>query len=381
MGRACVDTKLCAWLRAIADLNDRCLFTCVETAALRPVVGPCPFCLVHCPSVGAIEHLFQSRQRTKTPLESTRLLFHSFGSYHCCGRHIDHYGEFRLSDDAVRQYYMLMKPGIVFGNAVTAMGGFVLASRAHVDFWLMGSALVGLSLIVASGCVMNNYFDRVSDRKMARTRSRALAKGVISERSAILFGASLFLLGVFCLALFTNLLATWVAIFGFIVYVGFYTMWKYRTVYGTEIGSIAGAVPPVVGYCAVTNHFDLAAGLLFSIVALWQMPHFFAIAVYRMEEYASASIPVLPLKRGIYETKVRILYYVLAFIAAASLLMVFGFVGYWYLLAALLLGFGWLWICIQGFKAKNDRHWARQVFLFSLIVILGLCATIAIDVL
>ncbi len=279
----------------------------------------------------------------------------------------------------IKEYYKLIKPGIVFGNAVTGASGFILASKEEIDFFLFALTLFGLSLIVASGCVLNNYLDRLADRQMARTRSRPLAKGTISPQKALFFGFTLLLFGLFVLGFFTNLLTTCLAAFGFLIYVGFYSIWKYLTVYGTEIGSIAGAIPPVVGYSAVSNRLDLGAGLLFLIVALWQMPHFFAIAIYRMEEYASASIPVSSLQRGIPKTKIRILFYMAAFILSVLLLSVFHYASYVYLTIALALSGYWLKICFQGFKAENDRRWARRVFLSSLVVILGLCFSLALD--
>lgn len=279
----------------------------------------------------------------------------------------------------IRDYYAMTKPGIVFGNAITAAAGFFLASKGGFDFFLFIVTLCGLSFIVASGCVLNNYFDRISDQRMNRTKSRPLAKGSVPLKNAIVFGVFLLLLGTLVLSVFTNWLATLIALIGFVVYVGFYTVWKYYTVYGTEIGSVAGAVPPVVGYSAITGQFDLAAAILFFIVALWQMPHFFAIAIYRRAEYASASIPVLPLKKGIYTTKLRMTWYLLAFIIALFSLTHFGYAGYRYLATTTALSLYWLWVCLQGFKAENDSRWARKVFFSSLLVITGVCGMIALD--
>ena len=271
---------------------------------------------------------------------------------------------------AIRTYSLLTKPGIILGNVLTAAAGFALASKGSLNFQLFAATLSGLSLIVASGCVFNNYIDRVADEKMHRTRNRALAKGLIAPRSALLFAGCLVLLGALFLALFTNLLTVGIALTGFVVYVFLYSFIKYRSTTATLIGSIAGAVPPVVGYCAVSQRLDLSCALLFVTIALWQMPHFYAIAIYRLEEYAAASIPVLPLKKGIKATKIQMLLYTLAFIAAASLLC--GYPG-------AILGCAWLGFCIAGFKSKEDKVWARQMFLCSLIVVLGLCSAIALN--
>jgi len=169
----------------------------------------------------------------------------------------------------LRTYFMLTKPGIVMGNAITCFGGFALASRGHIDFGLLFLTLIGLILVVASGCVSNNYVDRVKDAKMARTKNRALVKGVISPQRALMFATFLLLAGSAILYLWVNLLTVVLSLFGFVVYLIFYSFSKYRTVHATLIGSISGAVPPVVGYCAVSNRLDLAALILFLLIAMW----------------------------------------------------------------------------------------------------------------
>lgn len=280
----------------------------------------------------------------------------------------------------VTKYIKLTKPGIIMGNAITAAAGFMLASRGHFNPWLFLAAILGLSLIVAAGCVFNNYMDRDTDKKMSRTQTRALATGSISVQNALIFAIILGVLGVSVLALFTNLLTLFIALTGFVIYVFFYGLLKYRTMYGTEIGSIAGAVPPVVGYCAVSHQLDGGALLLFLIIALWQMPHFFAIALFRSKEYAAASIPVLPLVKGIQMTKIRMVFYTLAFIASTLLLTFYGYTGYLYLTITILLGLTWLLLCLKGFKAPSNERWAHKMFRFSLIVVTILCIMISIDV-
>lgn len=283
------------------------------------------------------------------------------------------------SPNLVRTYYTLTKPGIIYGNVVTAAGGFALASKGVYNFALMIATLLGLSLIIASACVFNNYIDRDMDQKMGRTKDRALAKGLISAQNAILFAIALAVAGISILSLYVSPLALSIALIGFLIYVVFYSLIKYRSVHATLIGSFAGAVPPVVGYCAVSNTFDLGAVILFAILVLWQMPHFFAIAMYRIKDYTAAAIPVLPIKSGIKATKIQMLLYIIGLIIAATLLTIFGYTGYIYLSVAIPLGFAWLWLCIQGFKAPDDTVWARKMFIFSLVVITFLSAIIAVD--
>lgn len=277
---------------------------------------------------------------------------------------------------ATRTYCLLTKPGIIMGNAITTAGGFALASRGSFNFLLFLATLIGISLVIASACVFNNYIDRVADEKMERTKNRALAKGAISSRSAILFAIVLGFMGIFTLSFFSNILALGIALFGFFVYVVLYSFSKYHSIHGTLIGSIAGAVPPVVGYCAARNSFDSGALILFVMIALWQMPHFFAIAIYRLKDYAAASIPVLPLKKGMHATKIQMTYYIIAFTGVACTLFAFNYVGYAFLIVASILGLAWLMLCIKGFKSNNDQLWARKMFIFSLVVVMGICFAI-----
>ena len=280
----------------------------------------------------------------------------------------------------IKTYFMLTKPGIIFGNAITAAGGFILASKAQIDPWLFLATLMGLSLLIASACVFNNYIDRNIDKMMQRTKNRALVRGVISLKKAIIFAIFLGLFGVLLLMLYTNLLTTIIALTGFFIYVILYSLSKYRSSYATVIGSISGGIPPVVGYCAVVDRLDMGAFLLFMIVALWQMPHFFAIAMYRLDDYIAASIPVLPVKKGIYTTKVHMLLYIIAFLIPVCMLTILGYTGYAYLIVIGLLGLSWLLLCIKGFKDTNDRLFGRQMFRFSLVVIMMLCIMISISI-
>lgn len=279
----------------------------------------------------------------------------------------------------MKTYYMLTKPGIIMGNAVTTAAGFALASRGHFDFWLFLVTLLGLSFVIASAGVFNNYIDRASDAKMARTKNRPLPQGLISGQQALIFGAVLGIIGAEILFTFTNILTVLVALTGFLVYLVLYAFLKYRSFYGTIIGSIAGAVPPVVGYCAVSNRLDSGAFLLFMILVLWQMPHFFAIAIYRLDDYRLASIPVLPVQKGMRITKIHMVFYIIAFTLTALLLTVMGFTGEIYFIVALILGVAWLGLCLKGFSVENEVHWARKMFSFSLVVIMLLCATITVD--
>lgn len=239
--------------------------------------------------------------------------------------------------------------------------------------------LLGVSLVMASACVFNNYLDRDIDDRMARTKGRALVTGEISVPYALAYGTALVFVGTTLLVVLTNPLTAAVALFGHVAYVVLYGIAKRKTVHGTVVGSISGAVPPVVGYVAVTNQIDLLAVLLFLVLVFWQMPHFYAIAIFRLRDYQNAGIPVLPAVKGIERTKIEMMYYIVGFIIVTSLLTVMGYTGYIYAAVMLLLSLRWLQIVAKGATAVDDSLWARQVFRFSLIVLLGFCITISLD--
>jgi protoheme IX farnesyltransferase len=279
----------------------------------------------------------------------------------------------------IKTYYNLAKPGIIYGNAITAIAGFFLASKWHIDWRLFGAMLVGISLVMAAGCVLNNIADRKIDERMERTKNRALAMGRVTIFNAIVYATVLALVGFLLLYFFTNLSATLIALVGLIFYVAIYTPLKPRSVYATLVGSIAGAVPPVVGYLAVTNKFDLGAILLFVVLVAWQMPHFYSIAIYRLNDYAAAAIPVLPVKKGTQTTKVYILIYIVIYIIMSALLTFFSYTGYIYLTVVGLLGILWLGFAVKGFQAHNDDPvWARKMFRFSLMVLLVFSVMVSI---
>jgi heme o synthase len=282
--------------------------------------------------------------------------------------------------EVIKKYILVTKPGILFGNLVTAAGGFLLASKGRIDIAALLTALTGISLVVASGCVFNNSIDRQLDRKMARTCNRVLARGLMSPKAAVFYASLLGAAGIALLWSATNMLCVAIVLFGFAIYVGVYSLYlKRQTVYGTLIGSLAGAAPPLAGYCAAGNHFDLGALILFSIFTLWQMPHCYAIAIYRFKDYDAAGIPVLPAHQGMPAAKKHIVVYILAFMAATMMLTFGGYTGYTYLAVAVGTGLSWLLMAFSGFKASDDRVWAKRLFVFSILTIGILSVMMAID--
>ena len=278
----------------------------------------------------------------------------------------------------LKNYYDLAKPGIVYGNVFTALAGFLFASRWNFGLLYLVATILGMAFVIASACVFNNYLDRNIDRKMTRTRDRALASGAITAHDAIAYGILLFLLGTYLLFAYVNALTALVAIFGFVFYVAIYGLAKRASHWGTVVGSISGAVPIVAGYTAASGQLDGPALILFFILVLWQMPHFYAIAIYRLEDYIAAGIPVLPSQVGMKATKIHIVSYIAVFIVAEVLLTAYGYAGYVYLLSVLIFGSVWLWKGIQGFKAPDDAAWARKFFFFSLIVLVAFSVALSV---
>jgi protoheme IX farnesyltransferase len=281
---------------------------------------------------------------------------------------------------SLKHFIQITKPGIIFGNVLSVAGGFFLASKGHVDFGLFLVAMIGTSLVVASGCVFNNCIDRDIDLKMERTKNRVLVQGLVSLRLALAYAAVLGVAGVGLLYFKANPLAALFAVIGFVIYVGFYSLYlKRKSVHGTLVGSLSGAMPPVIGYVAVSNSFDLAALTLLVMFSLWQMPHSYAIAIFRFNDYLAASIPVLPVKRGIRVAKMHILIYILAFLLATLMLTFGGYAGLNYLAVAAAMGMYWLYMAWTGYKAKDDTVWARKLFVFSIFTITALSVAMSLD--
>ena len=281
--------------------------------------------------------------------------------------------------ESIKRYYSLTKPGVLYGNALTVAAGYFLASRGAVDIWLFLAVFIGSSLIIGAACALNNYLDQDIDAIMERTKKRALVSGQIKGYRAVIFSAILGVAGLVILLLWTNLLVAILGVIGFITYVVFYGMQsKRRSIHGTLVGSISGAVPILAGYCAVGGVIDAGAIIVFIILFTWQFPEFYSIAIYRQKEYAAASIPLLPIVKGIDRTKREIFIYTALFLISSVSLTAFGYTGYLYAAVMGILGAYWLWIGFKGFSAPDNDAWARRMFRFSMIIILALCIMLSI---
>lgn len=278
----------------------------------------------------------------------------------------------------LRNYLILTKPGLVFGNTIVAVGAYFFAAQGQVSWMTLLGMAVGVHLVMAAACVVNNIIDRDIDAIMTRTKSRALVTHAISTWHAAIFATVLFIASLAILALTTNILTLTLSAVGFIMYAGVYTYSKRRTVHSTLIGTISGAIPPLVGYSAFNGSLDVAAWLLFIILVAWQMPHFFSIAIFRHSDYKAANIPVLSVVRGLQATKTQIIGYTMLYVLACLLLGVVGGASVLTTLILLLSGLYWLYLCLIPSPGTIET-WARRQFLYSLSLLYVLLIVLSLD--
>ena len=216
---------------------------------------------------------------------------------------------------------------------------------------------------------------------MARTRTRVTVTGEMSAFAALSHGILLGVVGFGLLIAYTTQAAVFFAAFGYVIYVGVYSLYmKRNSVYGTFVGSLSGAVPPVVGYCAVTGQFDMGALILLVMFSLWQMPHSYAIAIFRFKDYQAAGIPVLPVAQGIDKAKRHIVLYIAVYALVVMLLPITGYTGAAFMAVACITSFWWLLMALRGYRRNIDMSsWARKVFAFSIINITALSIAMAVD--
>ena len=259
---------------------------------------------------------------------------------------------------------------------MAAAAGFLLASEWQFSWKNFLATLAGTTLIIASACVFNNYIDRGIDKKMTRTKRRAIASGDVSAVQALSYGVALSLFGFGILLLWTYWLVAAIGAIGLFFYVVVYGIAKRRTVHGTLVGTISGSMPLVAGYVAATKRLDMGAVLLVAIMTAWQMAHFYAIAVYRLEDYRAAGLPMLPVVKGVQRARVEIIGYTVLFAAAVAALTLYGYAGVIFALVMLPVSVYWLW---GAFVSTNSNAaWGRNMFIISLLVLLILCVMLAV---
>lgn len=281
-----------------------------------------------------------------------------------------------------RDYIEVTKPGINKSNLFATFAAYSLAAGFTLfDVWTCLFTLLGSALIIAGSCTLNNFYDRDIDPLMERTRARPVAEGRIKPTVALWYGILLTILGIIVLTVGVNPLSAFLGFIGFFVYVFIYTMWLKRTsVWNTVIGGICGAVPPMIGWVAVTNSLDLSAWALFLILFMWQPPHFYALAMLRVNDYREAGIPMLPVIKGFAETKKQTLIFTILLLPSSYLLFHTGAAGWPYLITALILNGIYIALAVRGFFTKEDDKWARQMFFYSLIYLTVILLAMVVDV-
>ncbi len=276
----------------------------------------------------------------------------------------------------------LTKPEITSLLLLTAIGGMFLAARGVPPFHLLAATLVGGAAASGGASALNHYFDRDIDQHMRRTKRRPLPSQRVADEWAIGLGVALNVVAFAVLAIWTNILAAALAIAGTLFYIFVYTLWlKRSTVQNIVIGGAAGAIPPLVGWAAVTGSLDLEAWLLFAIVFFWTPAHFWALALLIRDDYARAGVPMLPVVRGEEATVWGIFTYALSLIPLSLLLFLGGGLGILYLVAAIALGLVFVGYAVRLLRAAVERRRAvaRGLYLYSLLYLALLFVAIMVD--
>lgn len=277
-------------------------------------------------------------------------------------------------------YIALTKPRIIVLLLITTVPAMIVAEGGLPSLLLVAITLLGGSLAAGGANAINCYFDRDIDSVMARTRDRPLPSGAVAPGRALAFGLTLGALAFAILALGANLLAAALAIAALGFYVGVYTLWlKRSTTQNIVIGGAAGAMPPLVGWAAVTGGLGWAPLAMFGIVFLWTPPHFWALALRYRADYARAGVPMLPAVRGVEETKRQILLYSAALVASTFLLIPAAGMGFLYFESALLLGAAFVGLAIRLWREPTASS-SRALFLYSLVYLGALFVAMGADV-
>lgn len=268
----------------------------------------------------------------------------------------------------LKDFLSLIKMGIVNSNMITTFTGLWLALHFTGQSFLQNIdsvlfVLFGSALIIAGSCAINNYYDRDIDHIMERTKTRPTVTGKMIPIQALWIGILLLTFG-FILLLMTTVTATLIGLVGVITYVFFYTMWtKRQYTINTVVGSISGAVPPLIGWAAIDGNLSVTAWVLFMIMFIWQPPHFLALAMKRVEEYRAAGIPMLPVIHGFAITKRQMMVWVACLLPLPFYLFQLGVP---FIILATILNIGWLVLALSGMKMKDDLKWAKWMFIYSL---------------
>jgi protoheme IX farnesyltransferase len=265
-------------------------------------------------------------------------------------------------------YINLCKPKIVALLTVTALIGMLLSVNFYTNLTNVFNglaSLVGFALLAAASAALNQIFDRETDKNMSRTKSRPLAAGNISLTEALTFTAILLFVGSSLMLYFSNLLTLMITTFGFIFYSLIYTIYlKWATPQNIVIGGLSGALPPLIGWTAVSNEISLMPLILVLIIFLWTPPHFWPLAIDRMEEYKKEGVPMMPIAKGVARTKKEMVVYAVLLLAASLAPYIYGLAGIFYLVTTTALNLYFIYLCLIYLNDK-DNQLSMKIFNFS----------------
>lgn len=277
------------------------------------------------------------------------------------------------------QYLELTKPRVVALIVFTAVIGMFLATPAIPPWQALVLGSLGIWLAAASAAAINHLLDRDKDAVMARTAMRPLVTGELTPRQVLIFALVLGAASMFLLAAFVNVLTAVLTFASLIGYAVIYTVYlKRATPQNIVIGGAAGAAPPVLGWVAVTGEVHPYALLLFLIIFIWTPPHFWALAIFRRDDYSRAQVPMLPVTHGVEYTRWHVLYYTVLLLVVSLLPFVTGMTGLVYAAGALVLGLGFLWYAIRLLNPPSERF-AMDVFNYSIVYLMALFAFLLVD--
>ena len=269
----------------------------------------------------------------------------------------------------LKSYYILCKPNVVYMMLITALVGMLLAQETVPSITYMFIALLGIALCSGSAAAINQVIDRSADASMNRTDKRPLPQGDISPIHASIFALVIGFLGALILYIFVNTLTMYLTIASLIGYAFIYTVYlKRATPQNIVIGGLAGAAPPLLGWTSITNSIDAYSLLLVLIIFIWTPPHFWALAIYRKDEYAKESIPMLPVTHGVAFTKLQIVLYTIILFLVSLLPYIVLMSGIIYLISALVLSSVFLYYSIKLYLGEGDEY-AMKTFTYSIYYI------------
>ena len=279
----------------------------------------------------------------------------------------------------LRAFLALTKPRVVSLIVFTAVIGMLLATPGMVPAQLLLASTVGIWLVAGSAAAINCLVEQKIDARMQRTRWRPLPRGELTTAQTLAFAAVLGGAGLWILAHYVNALTMWLTLGTFVGYAVIYTLvLKPATPQNIVIGGASGAMPPVLGWAAVTGEVSADAMLLFLIIFAWTPPHFWALALYRTEDYARAGVPMLPVTHGKPYTRLQVLLYTLILFAVSLLPFAIGMSGLAYLAAAALLGGVFIGYAVRLYFAYSD-HLARLTFRYSIAYLAALFSALLVD--